>query len=101
MDKSISLKRLLIERNYPFIVYFGIPENHLDLLSFILYTIYMILKCILNFPMWVDLIFSLIFLMISLIFIKYNKNDKYKWSINHAKSFSIFFFAWFLLQFFI
>ncbi len=94
------ITRFLKDRNYPFIVFFGIPENHLDLLSFIIFTIFMISKYIINFSIWLDLFVSIIFMIISLIFIKYNKNSKYKYSINHAKSFSIFFSVWFLLEFF-
>ena len=94
------LRNFLKQRNYPFILFLGIPENNLDLLNFILFTSYCILKYKLVLPMWYNLLIAIIFFIITLIFKKYNANDQYKWSINHSKSFSIFFVIWFLLEVF-
>lgn len=92
------LQNFLKQRNYPFILFLGIPENHLDLLSFILFIGYCILKYTFILPVWCDLLIAIIFFIITLIFHKYNADNQYKWSINHSKSFSLFFVIWFLLE---
>lgn len=92
------MTNLLKKREYPFIVFLGIPENNLDLFTFLLFVVYMISKYIFNFSIWSDLIISIIFLIITLIFFKYNKQKNYTNSLNHSKVFSIFFFIWFLLN---
>lgn len=95
------ISNILKKRDFPFIVFLGVPENILDLITFLLFTTYMILKYTLNFPIWADLIVAVIFIMIFLIFMKYNEDNKYKACIDHAKSFSIFFIGLFLLKFFL
>lgn len=90
----------LKQKNYPFIIFLGIPENYLDLLSFVLFTVYLVLKYVLYLPIYMDLIIAVMFFIMTLIFKKYNSNNQYKQSINHSKSFSIFFTLWFLLEIF-
>lgn len=92
------LQNFLKQRNYPSIVLLGIPENHLDLLSFILFICYCIKKYTSILPVWYDLLIAIIFFIITLIFNKYNVDNQYKLSINHSKSFSLFFVIWFLLE---
>lgn len=92
------MTNLLKKREYPVIVFLSIPENNLDLFTFLLFVVYMISKYIFNFSIWSDLIISIIFLIITLIFFKYNKQKNYTNSLNHSKAFSIFFFIWFLLN---
>ena len=86
------LQNFLKQRNYPFIIFLKTPKNHLDLFSFILFIGYCILKYTFVLHVWYDLLITSIFFIITLIF------NKYKWSINHAKSFSLFFVIWFLLE---
>lgn len=94
------LQSFLKQRNYPFILFLGIPENNLDLLSFILFISYCILKYIFTLSVWCNLLIAIVFFLITLIFNKHNINNQYKWSINHTRSFSIFFAIWFLLEIF-
>lgn len=89
---------LLKKREYPFIIFLGIPENNLDLFTFLIFVVYIILKINFKFPIWSDLITSIIFLIITLLFFKYNKKNNYTHSLNHSKAFSIFFFIRFLLN---
>lgn len=85
------LQNFLKQRNYPFIIFLKIPENHLDLFSFILFIAYCIIKYTFVLPVWYDLLISIIFLIITFVFNKYNIDNQYKWYVNHAKSFSLFF----------
>lgn len=89
---------LLKKRVYPFIIFLGIPENNLDLFTFLIFVVYIILKINFKFPIRSDLITSIIFLIITLLFFKYNKQNNYTHSLNRSKAFSIFFFIWFLLN---
>ncbi len=62
------ISNLLKKREYPFIIFLGIPENNLDLFTFLIFVVYIILKINFKFPIWSDLITSIIFLYSNLIF---------------------------------
>lgn len=92
------LKKYLRKRNYPFVVFFALPENCLDLLTFILFAVYCILKYIFVLPTWCDLFIAIIFSIFTLIFKRYNVDNQYRYYFKHSMSFSIFFGIWFLLE---
>lgn len=92
------LENFLKQKNYPFILFLGVPENNLDLLSFILFIFYCILKYIFTLSVWFDLLIAIIYFFITLVFYKHNTNNNYKSSMNHSKCFSLFFILWFLIE---
>lgn len=92
------LQNLLKKRDYPLIVLLGIPENHLDLFTFILFIVYGLLKYQLVLPAWCDLLIAIVFFIITIIFKINNTDNQYKYSMNHSMSFTMFFGYMFLLE---
>ena len=89
---------LLEHKNYPVWAFLGVPENRLDLFSFILFLGYMIVKINISLPVWADLIVALIYFLMFVIFKVHTQTEKLTDSLKHTASFFIFFVGWYAIE---
>lgn len=97
------LKILLKKRDFPLIVFLGLPENYLDVLTFVVLVLYLIVYY-LFFPrghLLIDVVCLTYYGTVYYIFWRFTEHRKYKISLSYAKGGLIFFVFSFLIHLFI
>ena len=97
------IKKMLKKREYPIFVFLGLPENRLDVLTFAVLALYLIVYY-LFFPrghLLLDVVCLTYYSTVYSIFWRFTDHKKYKMSLSYAKGALIFFIISFLIHLFI